>query len=467
MVQRGPGSDLRDTRALLTRTPVVAAIALTYVAILHYAYVEYVVPAYAYLQYDYRTPDPLGYGVAVVLVVALAVLLPRRLTHPSHFIVWVLFVIAIVPSLLVPQWATALSRAEALELTLWVGACFGLVAVLGTRQALREFVPRWPLPTDTFWLLIAGIFVVLNVYAVLTVGVNLSPPALDDVYGVRGEFNEEADLSPALGYAIPLLRSVINPAMIVRGLWERRPLWLLAGVLGQVYLYAAQGAKSAIFSPLVIGAAFLLLRRRRAMAGSLPLLGVSGLAVALMAVDWLRSSEHLTLLITRRTLITPGLVTTGYVQVFDDAPKAQLGHSVLEGFLRYPYQVEPPDLVGARFFGNPTTHANTGWLGDGFANFGYPGMIGASLILVLVLWMIDDAAKGLPFGFACLFLLHPALALAESAILTTILTHGVFSAIVLLALAPRTGWTRDGPVIGHDPTPAAVPDERKTWRLIS
>lgn len=467
MAQRLPDGGVRDVRGLLTWAPVVGLIAVGYVAVLHFAYVTYVAPEYAYLQYGYRPPDPLGYGVAVALVVALAVLLPRRLTHPSHFIVWVLFVITVVPSLVVPQWAPALSHREALELALWIGASFGLVAVLGTRQVLRGFVPRHPLPVDTFWRIVAGIFVVLNVYTVLTVGLKFSLPALGDVYGVRSEFHDQESLNPALGYAVPLLGSVINPAMMVRGLWERRPLWLLAGALGQVYLYAAQGEKSAIFSPFAIGAAFLLLRRRRRMAGSLAPLGMFGLAAGLMAIDWLRSSGHLTLLITRRVMITPGLVTAGFVKVFDDAPKAELGHSALRAFVDYPYQEDPPDLVGRWFFGDVSTHANTGWLGDGFANFGYPGMIGASLVLVLLLWTIDDAAKGLPFGFTCLFLLHPALALSESAILTTILTHGVFSAIVLLALAPRTGWTRDGPVIGQDQRSATAPDERKTWQPIS
>jgi hypothetical protein len=173
--------------------------------------------------------------------------------------------------------------------------------------------------------------------------------------------------------------------------------------------------------------------------------------VVAIALDW-------TSLFVRRFLITPGLVTAGFVQVFDDAPKAHLGHSVLSGFVDYPYSADPPDLVGRWFFGNPKTHANSGWLGDGFVNFGYPGMIAASLILVLVLWAIDDAAKGLPLGFACLLFLAPGFALCESAILTTILTHGVFATIVLAALAPRDEWARRGLVVGGEWEPAAVRD---------
>jgi hypothetical protein len=456
MTRRLPVGDPPEHRALLTSAPVIVVLMLGYVAILQYAYVEQIAPVFTYLQYGYRTPDPVGYGVAVALAVGLALMMPRRITYPSHFIVWVLFIIAIVPSLVVPQWAPALSRGEALELALWVAACFGLVVGIGTRQLLRGFVPRYPLRPATFWLVIAGLFVGLNAYALRVAGLNLTLPSLDNVYGVRGEFRVLTTDNPQLGYVVPLLTSLINPAMMARGLWDRRPLWLLAGILGQVYVYAAEGDKSAFLSPIAIVAAFFLLRRGRRPAGAGALVGAAGLAVVAMALGW-------TSLLVRRFLITPGLVLAGYIQVFDEAPKAHLGYSVLRAFVDYPYQAEPPDLVGRLFFGDPTTHANTGWLGDGYANFGHPGMVAASLILVLVLWAIDDASTGLPLGFTCLFFLSTALGLCESAILTAILTHGIFVSVVLCALAPRSGWSREGPVIGDDPRSAAVPNLSNAW----
>ena len=435
---------MRPARTVLTAGPVVVAVALGYVALLHWAYVVYIAPVFSYLQYAYRPPDPVGYGVALALVAGLALLMPRRIVRPSQFIVWVLFIITVIPSLVVPQWAPALSYSEALQLTVWVGVCFGLVVGLGTHRTLREFVPRYPLPAHTYRLVVGAVFVALMGYAVAVTGLDLSLPSLDDVYGVRGEFRSEAAANPALAYAFPLLETLISPMMVAFGLWDRRPLWVLAGVVGQLYIYAAEGSKTAFFSPLAIALVFLLVRRGRAMIGSVALLGAAGIVVAAIAIGD-------TSLFVRRLLITPGLVTAGYVRVFDDAPKAHLAHSVLSRFLDYPYDADPADVVGRWFFGNPQTHANTGWLGDGYANFGYPGMLAASVILVVVLWMIDDATKGLPLGYACLLVLPHALTLCESAILTSILTHGIFVAIVLAALAPREGWRRTGSLVGDDP----------------
>jgi hypothetical protein len=456
MAQRAPDSVTvvldgvtAGRRGLLTSAPAIVVLMLCYVGILQYAYVTQIAPVFTYLQYGYRTPDPLGYGVAVALAVGLALMMPRRIAAPSHFIVWVLFIIAIVPSLVVPQWAPALPPGEALEMALWVGGCSALVVGLGTRQPLRGFVPRHPLRMATFWQIVAGLFVVLNAYSLRTAGVHFTLPSLDNVYGLRGEFHGLAAQHPDLGYAVPLLTGLINPVMMARGLWDRRPLWFVTGVLGQVYVYAVDGDKSAFLSPIAIVATFLLLRRGRRPVGASALVGAAVLAVVAMAVG-------LTSLLVRRFLITPGLVAAGYVQVFDQAPKAHLGYSVLRGIVSYPYLAEPPDLVGRWFFGDPTTHANTGWLGDGYANFGYPGMVGATVILVLLLWAIDDASRGLPLGFTCLFFLAPALTLCEAAILTAILTHGIAVAIVLCAFAPRTGWARSGALVGDGPEVATA-----------
>jgi hypothetical protein len=78
-------------------------------------------------------------------------------------------------------------------------------------------------------------------------------------------------------------------------------------------------------------------------------------------------------------------------------------------------------------------------------------MIAATVVLILLLWAIDDATRGLAPGLACLIFLMPALALAESAILTALLTHGFIAAIILCALAPR-----EGPFAGATPVPTSA-----------
>ena len=250
-------------RRVLSRGPVIVLVVLAYVGVLHYAYVNDIAPIFTYLQYGYRPPDPYYYAVAIGMVVVLALLLPRHIERPSHVIVWLLYLVAVLPGVIVPQISPALSQDEAFRLALWVAGCFLAVVLLGTRQALRGFIPLAQLPERRWWLLIGGLWVVLNAVVLAFAGVKLTLPSFEDVYGVRGDFRVTESLDPALAYVVPLLDKIINPLLIIRGLWFRRWAWGAAGVLGQVYLYSLQGSKTAILAPVAIVAAYFFLRRRR------------------------------------------------------------------------------------------------------------------------------------------------------------------------------------------------------------
>jgi len=440
-------------RSIFARGPVVVFVVLAYVGVLHYAYVQDIAPIFTYLQYGYRAPDPFYYGAAIGMSIILALLLPRHLERPSHLIVWVLYLIAVLPSLIVPQISPALSQVEAFQLALWVAGCFLPVVLFGTRQALRGFIPLAKMSQRRWWLLVGTLWLVLTAFVIAYAGIKLTLPSFEDVYGVRGDFRVTESSDPALAYVVPLLDKVIDPLMIIRGLWYRRWTWAAAGILGQVYLYSQQGSKTAILAPVAIVVAYLYLRSRRPVGPTILAAAVVG-SIGVLLVDWWNASNTLTSDFVRRVLVTPGIVLSGYVQVFQDIPKAKLGYSVLRDFFPYTYAKEPPDLVGADFFGDPFTHANASWLADGYANFGYPGMIAATVVLILLLWAIDDATRGLPRRFACLAFLMPGLALAESAILTALLTHGFIAAIILCALAPREGWPQRRPA--DAPVPMVV-----------
>ena len=127
-------------RRALSRGPVIVLVVLAYVGVLHYAYVNDIAPIFTYLQYGYRPPDPYYYAVAIGMVVVLALLLPRHIERPSHVIVWLLYLVAVFPGVIVPQISPALSQDEAFRLALWVAGCFLAVVLLGTRQALRGFI---------------------------------------------------------------------------------------------------------------------------------------------------------------------------------------------------------------------------------------------------------------------------------------------------------------------------------------
>lgn len=435
------GLETASENTPLTLRWAVAAITLIYLYVLQSVYQLQIAPAFSYLRYTYRDPDPVHYGVAILLVVALALILPRRISQPSHVICWLLFVVAVAPSIVVPQYTDVLRSDDALEVALWVFVSFLPVATLGTRRAVRGSVPRVIVSPSAFWTGLTVLAVLVFAYVVSQVGITFDLPSLSDVYGVRAEYAAtEASSSKLLSYSTPLLANVISPLLMARGLLARRWIWLAAGLLGEVFIFSFTGYRSALLSPLAVFAVWLLFRRREKPAAVMVLVGVVLLTLATWGLDRLFDTLEFTSLLVRRFLITPGLLTGAYVWLFADIEKAHLSHSFLSPFFQYPYSREPPQLIGELFFGNAGTNANANLLADGFANFGFLGMLLECLVLMVVLWIIDDACRGLPVRAAALVFVMPTLSLADSGLFTTLLTHGMGAATVACLLMPRTGW---------------------------
>lgn len=440
--QPGPflGEPARSGGGFLAGRIPLAVAALVYVGVLHLVYVQAIAPVYSYLRYDYREPDPLDYTFALALVVGLALVLPNRIARPSHFFAWTVFLVAVAPSIVVPQYATVLDRGTALEVACWVAAAFLPVALFGTRRVVRGVLPDIRLPETVFWPGLVVLSVAIYSYLIAVVGVRWELPSLTDVYGVRAQFAETETSQPALDYIVPVAANVLNPLALARGLLGRKWLWLAGGVLGQLFIYSFTGYKVAALSPVAMLVVVLLFFRSPRPAAALALIGTTVLAAGMWLMDWLTSTTDYTSIMVRRFLITPGLLTAAYVEVFGDREKAELAHSFLSSFLTYPYDKEPPELVGSLFFGNPDTHANANLFADGFANFGYGGMVLECLVLLVLLWLADDAGRGISIRVSALVLVMPVLALCDSGIFTTMLTHGLVAAIVVCALVPRTGW---------------------------
>jgi hypothetical protein len=444
-----------DHRAWLRRRVPVALGVLLYVAVLHLVYRQLIAPAYGYSGLGYRAPELWGYIAMVLWTVLVGVLLPLRLVKPSDFLIWMLFCLAGAPSILLCQYNDHMPRAAALPAGLTVGAAM-LVLSFGAQARLPEALqPRLaalrrrtvgsrqvPWSPGAVWVGLLAVALVMQLILVLTSGITLSwLNVYDDVYSVRSDFAEFYGRIPLLGYLVPVTINIVNPVLIARGLLTRRYAWFLVGAVGQYTLYVATGTKMTLFSiPALVGV-FLLFRARRSLPGVALLTAVVGAIVASVSVGRLLSTPVAVDLIVRRLLIVPGALTAGYIEVFRGQPMTYFADSPLR-WLTSPYQeVSPPFLVGAQFVGDPGTSANVSLFGHGYLALGFAGILIEAAALVPVLWLLDRAARGLPFQVVALVMFLPALALSSATVFTTTLTHGLLAGAIVLAVLPRTGWT--------------------------
>jgi hypothetical protein len=435
------------------RVPVALSV-LLYVVVLHVVYRALITPRYANTGLGYRPPEWWGYTAMVLWVVVVGVLLPLRLKRCSDFLIWMLFCLAGAPSMLLCQYNSHMPRAAALPVGFTVGAAMLILSfgaqvrprvpeILRPRLAVLESrtFGRMRVHGTAVWVGLLVVAISVEGVVLVTSGFRLSLLNIYDVYAVRSNYELHSAQVPLLGYLVPLTTNVLNPALMARGLMTRRYSWFVVGALGQYTLYGATGAKMTLFSIPALVALVLLFRVRARLPGFSLLLVVVGAMATSVLADWVLSKQTAVDIVVRRLLIVPGALTVGYVEVFRGHPKTFFADSPLK-FLSSPYRdVSPPFMVGTQFVGDPGTSANVSLFGHGYLALGLAGILVEAAALLPVLWLLDRAARGLPFTVVSLVLLMPAVALSSASVFTTTLTHGLLAAAVLFALLPRTGWT--------------------------
>ncbi|WP_413452528.1 hypothetical protein AA0Y32_10305 [Georgenia phoenicis] len=415
--------------------------AVAYALTVHWAYREMIAPTFGYRGSTYRTPATDLYFYAIAIAAVMALCLPRKVERPSSFVLWVLYIVAGAPSVLLGHYAGNLTPALAMETSIGVGGAFVLTIALTRFFRIRR-VPRWRPSSTTFWLLIGGFSVAVYAYLASTIGLQFQIVSLFDVYDVRDDYREGLAAAGGVGgYLISWQANVLNPVIIARGALQRRLLPILAGAFGQLLLFSASGYKTMVMSlPALLIAAWIFNRNPTPRARVF-LWGAAALPLFTMAVDHLSNSITWTSLLVRRFLVTPGRITAEYVDFFDQHPKVHLSNSILSPFIEYPYQRGYFRIIGEHVTGATNVSMNGNVFAHGYANAGWIGAFIAAVLLAVVLAAADYAAQGLPAAVPALVLLMPAITLSNSGLNTSLSSHGVALAVVVLALLPRDGWT--------------------------
>jgi len=431
-----------------------------YIVILHWTYQIKISPLFGYLGSRYRSPNSLNYAVAFGLAYVVAASLPVTLRKPSDFVVWVLYVMACVPSIVVPQYADIASPPESIKFALVVAVSFWAVVRLSDRA------PRWRIAavqtsTGTIWIFLSGVTVVVYGYLLHTTGLNFRFLSLADIRDVRFQYRDTiAATGAASAYAIGIQGYVVNPIFLAKGIYERRWLPIVAGAIGQLLIYSATGYKLIALSVPAGFAIALMFRWSRRQSGALVLQGVVLTSIMAILIDRVVGGFTYTQIFINRLLLTPGTLSAAYVSVFQDKPKAEWGYSFMAPFVNYPYQTTPAFIVGSEFSGDAQVSANANLFADGYANLGYVGIVIEGLVLVMLLWLINAAASHLPIRVSAMVLLIPSLALVNTSVFTSFLTGGMATAILVMVLLPHTGWGQLDPcgeyVVKTD-TPAKKP----------
>jgi hypothetical protein len=401
-------------------------------------------PLFGYQGLAYRPATHWTQAGVVGLTILCAALTPVRIRQPSDGVLYVL-----LPLVVIPVFAVAATDPDfanvAGELILAIGGSYVLLA-------LCSMLPRRP--SNPLRFLALGqpwpIAILLSVasYGVMfaTFGLHFRLLSFSDVYGARAAFDEQA--GGATSYLLDWQANVINPMFIVFGIGSRRALPIAAGVLGDVLIYSTTGFKSVLFSALAIVALLAAMHQRKPGA-KVPAagmrLGFAFVALAAFAyvVDKVGHTIIWTSLFVRRLSLVAGVNTGYYFQYFGVEPKTHLAYGLVGKFMGSGGVVPPPQQIAIAAY-NSSGDPNANLWADAYANFGYAGVVGFTLLLAAFLWFYDRVAQHVDRRAAAVLLVVPALTLANSALLTCLFTHGLLLALLVITQWPRLVPTAEG-----------------------
>ena len=156
--------------------------ALAYVAALTWGYTSQVAPTFAYDGLTDAGPEP----TAVLIVAAVAALpatwLPLAARRPSTVVLWVLYLLGYVPTVVVPVFMRG-DLAEVLPFDLALLASMAIASLI-VRRPPAPIAIR-PLSLSAFTGLLVGLGLLCSAYIAVTFGVSLSLPGLASVYDTR------------------------------------------------------------------------------------------------------------------------------------------------------------------------------------------------------------------------------------------------------------------------------------------
>lgn len=422
-----------------------------YLAAMYAMMIAYIAPTFGYLGFTYRSPALIPNALVVCFVLLLTILMPSHLGRPSRFVLWMQFVLAAVPSMVVPQFTEGVSRDEAFMFAIVVGLLWlmvlGLTSVPVVVAIKRSRVGRIKIPAAsatpqrarrwTNWLV--AFSVMASVVLVSLFGASGAVVGLTEVSAVRLAYRETLAVAPAgTAYVLLTASNVINPLALIRTALERR--WVLAviPVMGQLLIYSIGGHRMVLLSVPGVLAIYVWMRKRP-LPSATAFLGWVSVGIVSAAVALLAFGVSVAGLLAMRTFVAPGNLAAAYVGIFSSEENLYWSYSFFSWLLDYPYALTPNFLVGAEFRGSETVSANVNLFGDGYIAWGWTGMTIECLLLVVLVLLLDGAARGVAPAEFCTTLLLPSFALANSNVFTSFLTHGFLVAYLVLLITGRSG----------------------------
>jgi hypothetical protein len=427
----------------------IVALSAAYFGAFAWIYIAYVSDRYEYFGFGYDADWPL-YDIIYVSLLCLtpSLWIPGAFERPSSVFIYFQYFLIYIPAVWMTRHSAlpvlnppdqvllSLALAASMAIILWVYHRVPLVRINSIRVDGR--------------LLWSGVYVIAAVLLVALVGQlggNFHLVGLADIYAVRQDATDliEASGNIFVNYAFTWLNALVLPMIFARAVSRSRYLELFGVTACYIFLFGIWGAKTSLFSPLILIVASIWASRG---ASRMPQLMVAAFIIVLLVPAMLPFEDGLGGLIKfwwigivdMRTFAIPGLSISQYFDFFSNHPLTLGSHVTgLNWFIQYPYDLDIPRTIGYYFYGHELTANASFWAQDGLASLGVVGIVIVTFFAAFIMWLLDSAAQGLESRFVITSLIGTIVSFTNTSLFTTLLTSGLGLFIIACVLMPRDG----------------------------
>jgi hypothetical protein len=277
------------------------------------------------------------------------------------------------------------------------------------------------------FVIIVGLFMLADIVIYIKYGNSiLYLFKLDKISGIR--LKARKNVPGNLKYIISWSAMVIVPSSIAWCLKKKKYILLVLPVIIQILVFTIGGTKSHIFILVLVVFLYLLFKYRR-VYWFVPCMNV------LLAISLLLNNTYIMAVVIKRTFFYPMSISYNYYDFFTQYPQMKLSGSILKHFFNNPYKIDAPFIISRYVYKTPVMSANTNFISNAFANFGFFGIIVFTLIVAAILVVIERISYNkIGKEYVILFTFCSFFALVNSALFTTLMTHGLLFALFLAYL---------------------------------
>ena len=419
---------------------------ILYVLALQLIYPLVIVPVFSYSGMIYRSQEGGVLLFQCLLACLPAIWLPKSFDRPSQYQCWILYVTVVVPTCILPYHVTAMAAAQIHRFNLALVSCFVLLCLVTRVQGRRIKFPH--LSSTAFLALLAATTVATYGWLLAKLGVGALFLPVDQVYELRTELRS-INLPLLLNYMIWWQGVVINPIISALGFQKKRWILVLLSLLLQVQLYSITSLRTFLAAAVFqvgIGVFFIIVRRNRGVF----FIYAMGSCAALAAIWHVWYPKALApLLLLERWIFNGGQLSGYYFEFFSRHASAGLAHSsvpLLRWLFPGGYDLPVGQVIGREYFVQSSdgvyTNATAHIWADGFAAFGYSGMLWATLVAMGLLLVADHACQKQDPAFKIMAFALIAMSMINQNVLTGILTGGLAPFLLLSIIMPSWDKTK-------------------------